>query len=301
MSRVVSRHSDFRSGLQNTAPAQQAGAAGFQTAYDCRVDSGPCARRPGKVLVGRLTPTVYCGDFDGVNDVVTTAGNDTRIWPLGLKWSIELLVSADATAGDMYVIGSTGVVYGVRVKQTAAATIVVDVQDSASTVVSLTSAASAIAGRTTAILLTRNGATLSLYVNNAAAVTGTMAAALSLRAQTLTIGAHAGANFYDGKIDFVRGRTSVKTTQQDGYQRSLNPWARDVLFDYCLQADAAGDVQDRSAFGNHATNSGATLNTTQSLAVNPATIQAICGSTNAQTARQIVVVAGGRQFEGSIS
>ena len=94
--RSDARISDFRTGLQTTSVAQQKGAAGFQTFYDGRVDKGSCQRRPGRVVVARQAPTVYCGDFDGTNDQLSSPASDSRVWPLGLRFSVEALVSAAA-------------------------------------------------------------------------------------------------------------------------------------------------------------------------------------------------------------
>lgn len=304
---IVTRHFDFRAGLQTTALTQGAGAAAFQTFQNARVDKGAAIRRPGMRRVARVTPTVYCGDFDGVDDSVSIA-HDSRVWSLSsmAEWTIGGLckpTSYAATRGVLcrFTATANDVDVNVYMDSTSSGRIVADLKDDAGATTSLAVTGIA-AGTLTAWMLTKaTTGTYTLYANGSSS-SGTLGSG-TLKVNTtdpLRIGRKPGAGtFFLGGIDFVRLHSVCLTSQRDGWRRLTNPYARTVLADYCVEKDANGDVPDRSLFGITATVQGALATTLASLAVNPAPIQGMAGDVSKDNARIVRFVAGGRIYEGT--
>lgn len=309
MGRVNTHHSDFRSGLQVTAPEQQEGAAGFQKFQNGRVSDGSLKRRGGFVRVGHLVPTIQCGDFDGVDDYVSFP-HDSRIWTLSAmpEWTLEGLHKATSYAAVRTIFArNTGTANNVDVKvymdSTSSGRLVAELKDSAGATTTL--AVTGIAAGTLVgwQLLKAVSGTYTLKAN-AGSASGTLGSG-TLKVNTadaFAIGRANGAGtFHLGTIDYIRLFNYTKTNMDDTYCRLLNSYARGVLADYVIEKDANSDIPDRSPFGITGTVNGTLATTATTLAVNPAPIQLIQSNLTRQNARQLVVVAGGRQYEADIS
>lgn len=292
------------SGLNTSRIEQTSESAVLRVFKNVRSDQGGVVRRPGMVRIGRITPPSQCGDFDGTNDILQFNG-DTRIWPLGTRWTVEALCRPDALTGTHTILGGDAANAGLRIQMdtTGGGRVLVTVRDSAGTDVTLT-----VSGITTAVVyaiqVVRDGASLTLRVNgtedtDTMHATNVLGAQVSTAITGVTIGATAGASFFDGAIDFVRGFSTAKTHQRDGWRRLLDPYADDVLFDICT-GTTSSRARDRSRYGNHASSSNLPTNTT-ALCVNPSPIQSIAQRTKANGARELVVVAGGGVYPVAVT
>lgn len=290
---------DFSLGLQTSRTAHGAPLPWYTTFQNVRVNKGIAQRRPGMARIANIATTATSFDFDGTDDSVKIP-YDARVWgALGTRFTIEWLENADTLSGTHYVLGTLASgTQGVTISRasTSSGTITVAVTDSAGTTVTLSATGVGGTGTLHAGQLVRDGAALTLRVNGSTADTDTMSATLLLRAPSgtkPTIGAHNDTDFWNGKIDFVRGFKIAKTSQRDGWSRHLNPQVEYMLFDYVMEADANNYCLDRSRFGNHADVAG-TPTTVTSLAVNPAAIQALAINQDAQLKRRLWAVANGR-------
>lgn len=243
------RSYDLRRGMETTQVDRSEDPLRLILLQNIRTDRGGGVSRNGKFRIGRFTTTAAVADFNGTTHKINLV-NDSRLWPLGLVWTVEFLARADTLTGDHYILGGSGANAGLRIKQTSASTLVVVVRDSATTETTLTltgMAVSTIIGGQ--VIRNRGGLTLKA---NGSSTTGTMSATLLLDAQgTPVIGAHNATDFYDGRIEFVRGFSSVRANQQDGWARLLNPRTPSVLFDYVCEVDANNYVIDRGSLGLH--------------------------------------------------
>ncbi len=309
MSEIRPKQFDFRLGLWTPGLSQAAGAAVFSTFYDGRVTNGACQRRLGKYRVAHVTPTdgPYCADFNGSSGFLQGYQPCT----FGPEFTVEALWNADTLSATHTIIGGGGATSGLVLTHTSASggTVTVALRDTSGN--TATASVTGIAATTlVAAMVVRSGADVALYVNNGTPSTTTIASATNsldvqggaTPATVWRIGANNGANFFDGKIDFVRGFKHAKSSQKDGYTRLVNPWARTVQFDYCMENDAVADTQDRSPFGNHMqTSGGVTFGSIATLAVNPVPIQAICANYSRNNVRQVVILAGGRQYVATVT
>lgn len=289
----------------NTTAAEHSSAPGvYPVAQNIRTSSGNSAVRTGMKRLVVIAPddTAKIIDADGSNDKATTPYTPAEVFPLGTQWTVEFLCQADTLSGDHYIIGDTGASSALKIKQTSSNTFVATVTDSAVTSTSVTSGATATVGTVCAVMLTRNGATLSLYVNNAAAVTATMSATNPLLGphSALSFYANNNANFYDGRIEFFRAFKTVKTTQADGWYRLANPLAPDVICDYVFEIDAGtGYVLDRSRFENHLTVAGTPATTSTLLGHAPVPVQSIAPMLSRDSGRRVILTARGLVYSGT--
>ena len=288
---------DFGLGLQTSRVAHGAPMPWFSTFQNVRTNRGR-RRRQGMKRIAYVATTATCFDFDGTDDSVKIP-YDARTWgSLGTRFTVEWLENADTLSGTHYVLGRASGTQGLTISRasTASGTITVAVTDSAGTTTTLSATGVGGTGTLIAGQLVRDGATLTLKVNGTTVDTDTMSATLLLRAPSATkptIGAHNDADFWNGKICFVRATKTAKPSQRDGWSRHLNPRADTVLFDYAMEADANNYCLDRSTFGNHADVAG-TPSTTTALSVNPAAIQALALNTDSQLKRRLWAVVAGR-------
>lgn len=294
----------------NTTTAEQSGFPGVYTVVqNVRLAQGPAMVRKGMkrlaVIPNDSTATIY--DFDGTNDTVTAnviLDPLAEVWPLpGTRWTVEFICQADTLSADSYILAnsSSSTVYGLRIKQTSSNTIVATVQDSAAAVTTLTSAASFGTGVVVAGQIVRDGASLTMRLNNATEVTGTMDATNICRTQNPSFGSQNGANYYDGRIEWVRGFNVAKSNMNDCWTRLNNPRAPDVLFDYVMEPDAGtGYVLDRSRYENHGDIAGSPTTTSTLLGNPPMMVQSMAGVVSKSGGtRKLVVTAHGISYTGS--
>lgn len=301
MARLRLREYRSNSGLSTTALEQS--EVPFPKFQDCRSNKGAFERRAGMARVLRVTTTATCVDFASGSSQYISIPYDSRVWALGTRFTVEGLLNADSIASTRYILGRANTSPGITIHYESDQDFVVNVWDSSGTNTTVTDTSVGAAGTLIAFRFTRNGANLTLQVNNRTAVTGTMSATLSLRTSTdaVQIGAHNSGTYFDGKIDFLRLHKTVRTTQRDGWSRLLNPRCPTVLADYCLETDANGIVLDRSRYGNHGAAQGsASSSGVTSLAINPAHVQALAHVVDAQGVRRLWGVYSGRLVPSTV-
>lgn len=310
---VQRRYFDGRTGLQTTKPEQAEDAMLYERFGNARASQGAITRRRGIRRVGRITPAngPYCGDFDGSDDSVTVgiAGGATdaiaRVWNLdGLStWTLEILCQV-ADLGSQRTIfdrnNASDKDVTIYQDSTSGGRVVCELLDSGSATTTLTVTGIA-AGTLTAIQLVKHDAdSFTLRVNGSEA-TGTLASgALDSSDRDIFIGRSDSGEFYDGTIDFVRLLGVARPDQRDGWTRLVNPYARYVLADYCIEKDANDYVLDRSRNGLHASVQGSLATNVASLAVNPVPVQGFGIKTSPDNERVLAVIAGGRQYEATV-
>ena len=264
-------------------------------AQNGRFGGGGFQRRLGSVRVLRATSTENSADFDAASSEYVAVPIDTRVWTLGLKFTIEVCVSPDVVTGTRTVFFA-GVTTPSCVLDTLASSWRFRIWDSAATLTTVTVGA-ATAATTQTIQIVRDGASITTRLDNVAGGTGTMVATLLTRAPVgdLRIARDDGANYYDGKIDHVRGFAIPRADHADRLVRFPDPTCEYCLFDYGMPASGT-TVLDNSRWGNHGENF-ATPTVATTLCHNPAPVRAISAYTNHSRQKRVFVQAGSALFD----
>lgn len=258
-------------------------------AANLRFGSGGFERRPGSVRVLVATSSEKAMDFDAASSEYVAVPIDTRVWTLGLKFTIEVCVAPDIATGARTVFYA-GVTTPSIVLDTDSSSWRWRIWDSAGTLSTVTVGAVSLA--TTTIQLVRDGASLTSRLNNVAGGTGTMVATLLTRAPVgdLRFARNDGTDYYDGKWDYLRGRAIVRADHNDRLVRFPDPKAETVLFDYGGPASGT-TVIDNSRWENH----GEAFNTptvATTLCHNPAPVRAISAYTNHSRQKRVLIQTG---------
>lgn len=288
---------NFGKGL-NTKRSEDFGAPDeFRVADNVRFKDGTARRRPGRARLAISDSDQTAREFDGTNDVITVV-KDTRVWALPLYFTLRFLVSGDDTpAGDEFILGWSGTGNKpLTIKRDSNRKIVVDFWDSAGTQTTITSATATTNAQPYPCALVRNGATMTLWIENTADATGAVSATLLGRtpADNLTFGAHNGANFFDGKVDYIDLQNRVATDNRDGWLRLTDPRAEHVLACYTFEVDANGLLTDHSRYENTGLNSGSTSATT--LSVQKAPGLGLHPFVDASGQKKVLTICGGRVY-----
>lgn len=264
--------------------------------YDAIVVGRDLARRDGLSRVMRLAPgDLKAMDFDAGSSEAIAIPIDTRVWTLGLNFTIECLVEPDGTGNDQAVFYA-GATTPSCALDTASTNYRWRIWDSGGNLTTVTVGA-VTADTVTSIQLCRNGSALTTRLNGTAGGTGTMSATLSTRAPVgdLRIARNGGTDYYDGTIDYIRGFGYTKSHHRDRLIRHPDPCASYVLFDYDFNADANTVVYDRSVFENH----GLAVNTpteATSLCHNPAPIRGMAMYVDHANQKYLYAQAGGSVY-----
>lgn len=268
---------------------------------DFRVVGDDLVQRLGLFRVDGTADTTNARamDLDGVNQELSNE-IDTRVWALGLKWTIELLIEPDSAAG-----GSQGILCAGHTTPS----IIIDIHsdnnirvrvwDTDNTLDTISVGASA--AEKQSVQVTRDGATLSAKLDNGTAVTATMDATKHLRTPVgdLRIGNDDSGNFLDGTIDHVRVFDGlVRSNHKDRLLRYPTPRARHVLADYDMNATGTL-VYDRSRYENHLIVQNAPSEVTP-LCHNPSIVRAISMHADENSRKQLLVAAGGKYYIGGV-
>ena len=267
MTVIQPRAGDFSRGLETTRDVRSSDPMAFRVFDNARTRNGHAKRRKGMALVHRFAASSDVMDFDGTNDRVLLPIN-SLVYPLSTRFTLEWLIYTDTIAATGFVVGGNTASAGVKLSHTSAGAITCVVTDSAAAQTTL-SIASVSATTVTPIQLTRNGAALSLNIPGKTSATGTMSATNNVLVAAADLGAHNGADFYNGQVEFYRGFRTDKTSQADGWARLPDPRAPSVLFDYVMVPDANGYVMDRGLYGLHGTTSGSPSATRAPISTNP--------------------------------
>lgn len=267
-------------------------------AQNCRFGGGGFERRDGSVRVLVATSTEKSMDFDAASSEYVEVPIDVRVWTLPTKFTIEVCVSPDTVTGERAVFYA-GVTTPSVVLDTNSSNWRWRIWDSGTTLTTVTVGA-ATAGATATIQLVRDGASLTSRLNNVAGGTGTMSATLATIAPVgnLRFARNGGTDYYDGKIDYVRGFAVVRSNHADRLVRFADPTAEYVLFNYGGPASGT-TVLDNSRWGN----AGEAFNTptvANSLCHNAAPIRAISAYTNHSRQKRVMIQAGSALYDVSV-
>lgn len=261
---------------------------------DMRVVGRDLVQRKGISRVQQLAGDGAALDFDGVNEHLSNTV-DTRVWTLGLYWTIEFAIEPDTAAGTMGLVcvGHTtpSVIFDIT-----GGNIRARVWDSAGTLSTVTVGAAAASVQT--VQLTRSAGTLTSRLNNAAGGTGTMVSTLLTRAPAgdLRVARDDGTNYYDGTMCYLRAFSLTRSDHNDRLIRHPAPRASYVLADYDLAIETGPLCYDRSRYENHliAQNTPTEVAT---LCHNAAAIRGVSQSVDAATnRRQLLVMANGLYY-----
>lgn len=265
---------------------------------DYRVVGRDLLERLGIVRVAQLTGNAVAADFVPASSHYFSQAVDSRVWALGLYWTVELAIEPDTTAGTQGIL-TVGSTTPAMILDIDTLNIRLRVWDSAGSATTITVGAAAASLQT--VQITRSGTTLSTRLNNGTPVTGTMSATLKVRTPVgdIRIGRDDGTNYFDGTIDYVRAFSIVKSNHNDRLIRFPAPRAEYVLADYDFKQSNTL-IRDRSRYENHliAQNS---PNEIATLCHNPAPIRALSMMRDVQTNRkQLLACAGGLYYVADI-
>lgn len=252
------------------------------------------ARRKGMVRLHRFAAASVLMDFDGTDDDVDIAFNAV-INPLGTIFTIETLFQTDDIASTRTIFGRTGSAKSLKIVHNTSSEVVVTVTDSAAADTTLTWTGVA-AGTLCALQIVRNGASLTGYLNGTSK-TGTMSATNLVSTGTMTVGSDNNADFFDGRVDFLRFFRYAKSNRHDAWARLVNPRAPGVIIDYVFEPDANGYVLDRGALGLHTSAvNGTPATNVAPLAVNPVPVLGIASNLDTSSKQQAYIRAAGALY-----
>jgi len=260
---------------------------------DMRVVGKDLIQRLGIVRVGQVGGTAKGMDFDGTNQSASCAV-DTRIWTLGLNWTLEVGIEPDVTTGTQGIL-SVGSTTPNLILDITGGNLRLRVIDSGATTTTITVGAAAASVQT--VQVTRDGATVSTRLNNGTAVTGSMSATNLLRAPvgSLRVALDDGANYYNGTVDYVRLYSYTKSNHNDRLIRNPAPRAEYVLADYDFNESAGGLIYDRSRYDNHLITANAPSEVT-SLCHGPDPIRALSMGVDQTNRKQLLVCCAGSYY-----
>ena len=287
------------SGLNTRAPATGLPLLDCVELQDLRVVGTDLLQRYGIYGIGQLTGDFSAMDFDDVSSEHCSNTVDTRAWDLGLYFSVEFAIELDVATGTQGIV-TVGHTTPSMIFDVTGGNIRARVWDSAGTATTITVGASAASLQT--VQLTRNGATLSTRLDNGTAVTGSISATLAVRAPVgdLRVGRDDGTNYLNGTLDYLRLLSILKSNHNDRLIRLPNPRAEYVRADYDFNESTGNLVYDRSRYEAHLI----TQNTPTEIATlchNPAPIRALSLNTDENNRKQLLVVAGGKYYLGSVA
>lgn len=246
---MIQKHNRFVFGGLNT----KADATGLPlldcvALQDMRVVGSDIVERLGIVRVGKVAGNAKAMDFDGAADYLYN-NVDTRVWTLGLEWTVEMAFALDSTAGTQGIL-CVGHSTPSMILDVTGGNIRLRVWDSAATLDTITVGAATTSTQT--VQITRNASVLSARLDNGTATTATMSATLGARTPDgeLRVARDDGANYCNGTIDYLRAMSIVKSNHADRLVRLPNPRSAHILADYDFNGSGAL-VYDRSRYENH--------------------------------------------------
>lgn len=262
---------------------------------DMRVKGRDLVQRLGMSRVAQLTGNQTACDFDDGSSEYCSNLIDTRVWALGLYWTVEFAIELDSTAGTQGIL-TAGSTTPAMIFDVSSSNIRFRVWDSAASATTITVGAASTAIQT--VQVTRSGATLSTRLNNGTAVTGSMSATLSVRTPVgdLRLARDDSTNYMNGTLDYVRLFSIVKSNHNDRLIRHPAPRAGYVLADYDMDIKSGPLIHDRSRYANHliAQNTPTEI---ASLCHNPAPVRALSQSVDvAANRKQLLAVVGGSYY-----
>lgn len=289
----------FQRGLQDTSALSSRRPDDFDRFQDVEVDHGGIEVRKGMVRLAKLTNTIGILNFDATDDVVNLPANTTYSNGLGLVWTIEMLFQTDTLSADRAILGPRlGTGAGFLIKHTTAETVTVLLTDAAAGTLTLTFTGIA-AGTLCALQVARNGASVTGWLNGTTQ-SGSMSATESMKAGPLCIGANFGADWFDGRCQYLRMWSVARSTQCDIYRPTLNPRNRNLLFEWVLNAGPQNDVIDRGVRCAHAQTAGSPSFAGSPL-VDVAAVQGMGYRIKADGTKELLIAAFGRHYAATVT
>lgn len=260
-----------------------------------RIDHGASQRMHGKSPLAQLSAVSTIVDFDGTNDKVILT-TDSRVFPLGTRWTLETLFISDDVSSDHFILGrNSATAVALSIKQTTSSTVVVTVTDSGSNTSTLTWTGIG-ASTLCALTLARDGATLLGYLNGVSKSATMNATNALLTGGAMALGTDNGGSWHNGAVDKFTIYKTYDTSQRGAWMRTPHPRAENVLLDIIVTLDANGYALDRGPYEAHATSSGSPATNRTALAFNIDPIDAIGVNLDTSGRRQGYVVAGDRCY-----
>lgn len=292
---------NFSRGLQTKGLEDGLPFGDFVEFLNVRVNQGVAKRRPGRAVIATATTGAKSMDFNGSTDYLEMT-EDAGPWGgLGTKFTIEGLIQPDTLTGTPPIF-EAGITTSPVIIDISSSKIRVRVQDSATTVTTVTSTDDDVSTSVpTSFQFTRDGADLSLRVNNGTADTGTMHATNAL-IDTAGVGriGRDGAEYFDGKMDYLRLFSIVKTDHNDRLVRFPDPKVDYCLADYDFLSVAFGSmdalVKDSSRYVNHAAING-TPSAATSLCHSNTHLQLVHEYQTRGRTRKALVISGGIPYD----
>ena len=266
---------------------------------DMRVVGLDLVERLGISRVGQLTGTASAMDFVAASSMACANAIDTRVWALGLYWTVEIAIDTHLTGGTpgIFTAGTTTQAMELLI---TGGNLTFSVWDTNDDVVTTTVGAAAVSVQT--VQVTRAADVLTFRLNNGTAFPGTMHATRSVRTPVgdLRVARDDAANYYDGNVDYLRLFSTVKSNHNDRLVRTPNPRAAHVLADYDFNATGTL-VYDRSRYENHLIMVNTPTEVT-TLCHNPAPVRALSMGVNTKTNRkELLMIAGGQYFIAEVN
>lgn len=291
MGESIIRVTDFSGGANTTANGVTS-KPHWAIFDEANVDGGGSRRRLGKVKIAQFTAYSTIVDFDGTNDILTIPA-DSRVIPLGTRWTFKILFQTDSIASNRYIMGRTGAgAVSFKIMHSTSSTVVVTVTDSASNATTLTWTGVA-AATVCALQVARDGATLTGYLNGVVQAT-TMHATNLLIGGAQQLGADNGGSLFDGGIDFLRLLSTYETSQRDGWCRSMFPRNQNTLADWIVTLDANGYALDRGIYEMHMTSAGSPATDRTALAYNADPVVSLSNNIDSSGRLQGYAIVGDR-------
>ena len=261
---------------------------------DMRVVGTDLVQRLGIVRTAQFTGNAKAMDFNGTDEYLSNA-IDTRVWALGMYWTVEVAVELDVTTGTQGILTAGHTTPSLILDMTST-NIRCRVWDSAGTATTITVGAASTSVQT--VQVTRSAGTISTRLNNGTAVTGSIDSTKVCRTPVgdLRVALDDTTNYMNGTVDYVRAFAYTKTDHNDRLVRHPAPRAGYVLADYDMNGSAGGLVYDRSRYGNHLIAQNSPTEVT-SLCHNPAPVRALGMVVDeVSNKKQMLVAAGGLYY-----
>jgi len=287
------RSTNVPKGLETTRDTSSSRLAWTQY-LNSRTAEDSDARRAGMVRLHRFAASSVLMDFDGTDDDVDITA-DASIRPLGTIFTLETLFQTDDIASERTILGKNAASKSLKIVHNTSSEVVVTVTDSAAADTTLTWTGIA-AGTLCALQIVRSGASLTGYLNGTFK-TGTMSATNTLATGAMTVGSDNNANFFDGRVDFLRFFRYAKSHRHDAWARLVNPRAAGVIVDYVFEPDANGYVVDRGSMGLHSSAvNGTPATNVAPLAVNPVPVLGIASNLDTSSVQKAYIRAAGALY-----
>lgn len=287
-------------GLQTTGGDRSEQPDEWAVLQDVEAEGGNLEARMGRVLLQHIANPTSIMAFDGTNDRVDFPTALALGTLLGLKWTIEILFKSTSVAASRVIIGKfDATAVGLVVTHTSSSTVTVAIRDSAGNTTTLTHSGVA-AGTLCGLQVTRDGATLRSYLNGDVQ-TGTMNATNLLDVGQISGGTTNGASWHLGSIGKFVGWSVVRDTQEDLYERRINPRHKDCLWDYVFEDSTAHDIIDRGAAQMHAQTLGSPAFNATALANNAMPIQGLGYARRKNGTRELDIIAGGTAYAATVT